>query len=140
MAPGPGHYPTVVSLDRNGVYFLSKFQSSGCRRFGRESRASVSTRGSQLNTPGPGSYRAPSEFGYYQAKNSLVEEHQRVAQRRQSMTAATKTRPQDSPKSVRGSPRSQGMLSTFSSTRLSHSSSQPSLNNGKNQSDILDPK
>ena len=31
--PGPGHYPIKPSINTNGVYFLSKYRSSGCIRF-----------------------------------------------------------------------------------------------------------
>lgn len=60
--PGPGAYHPKDGLSGDGSYFLSNISSSQCRTFGRSSR-SVSAR--RLQTPGPGSYRLPSDFGFY---------------------------------------------------------------------------
>ena len=57
--PGPGNYH--VSDYAGGQYLLSNFKSYGVRVYkpvtrNRSKRAS--------DTPGPGTYRAPSDFGY----------------------------------------------------------------------------
>jgi len=39
MFPGPGQYPTISAISPTGTQFYSKFQSSGCRKFGGESRS-----------------------------------------------------------------------------------------------------
>ncbi len=61
-APGPGAYNPKDGLSGDGSYFLSRIPSSQCRTFGRGSR-SVSAK--RIQTPGPGSYRLPSDFGFY---------------------------------------------------------------------------
>jgi hypothetical protein len=67
-APGPGHYDLKkTEMGSNGSYFVSKFKSSLCRSFGNSMRKSLSTGGFD-KTPGPGTYRLPSEFGHYEAK------------------------------------------------------------------------
>jgi hypothetical protein len=63
--PGPGAYETKVGFAPNGSYFVSKFKSSLGKTFGSMSRNS-STRKIET-TPGPGSYRLPSDFGYYES-------------------------------------------------------------------------
>ena len=68
--PGPGQYETKPSLNKEGSYFISRFQSSFSRKFGREQRNSI-TKSRTISTPGPGTYRSPSEFGYYEAKEAL---------------------------------------------------------------------
>lgn len=60
--PGPGSYYPKDGLSGDGSYFLSRIPSSQCRTFGRSTR-SVSVQ--RLQTPGPGSYRLPSDFGFY---------------------------------------------------------------------------
>lgn len=42
--------------------------SSLARRFGNSERSSIARK---INTPGPGSYKLPSEFGHYMAKGVL---------------------------------------------------------------------
>jgi hypothetical protein len=83
LVPGPGHYDMKPSLNPTGSYFLSKFKSSFVRRFGFEKRDSL-TRGSVLWTPGPGSYRSPSEFGIYRAQDKYIKETQRNEQLKSS--------------------------------------------------------
>jgi hypothetical protein len=61
-APAPGSY----NIDKGFIGFnkvLSTCKSSGSIKFGftgREFNYGIK------NTPGPGSYRIPSEFGYYE--------------------------------------------------------------------------
>lgn len=70
--PGPGKYSPKVDFDARGNYFISKFKSSLCRTFPHSPRSEIKTsRTSNLSsadTPGPGSYRLPSDFGYYESK------------------------------------------------------------------------
>jgi len=82
LSPGPGHYPAVQAITKNGVYVLSRFSSSRCRTFGVEFRDTLATRGSFMSTPGPGTYRAQSEFGQYQAQEKIVKEIEKVELRR----------------------------------------------------------
>eukprot|EP00357_Protocruzia_adherens_P022362 CAMPEP_0114987712 /NCGR_PEP_ID=MMETSP0216-20121206/9170_1 /TAXON_ID=223996 /ORGANISM="Protocruzia adherens, Strain Boccale" /LENGTH=390 /DNA_ID=CAMNT_0002350361 /DNA_START=37 /DNA_END=1209 /DNA_ORIENTATION=+ len=65
--PGPGTYGNV-EFNATGSYFVSKFKSSFARTFSNSARNSWSS--PNLLTPGPGSYRLPSEFGYYASKNA----------------------------------------------------------------------
>lgn len=51
-------------MSPEGKYVSSKHNSSFCRPFPKENRASLVPK---LKTPGPGFYRLPSEFGYYQS-------------------------------------------------------------------------
>ncbi|KAL4443097.1 hypothetical protein ABPG74_002164 [Tetrahymena malaccensis] len=65
QTPGPGTYKPIVSINPDGKYFVSKFKSSNSRSFTHSKRI---TNGVSQFTPGPGSYRLPSEFGYYESK------------------------------------------------------------------------
>jgi hypothetical protein len=140
LSPGPGHYEELKTMDKNGVYHVSKYQSSRCRRFGHERRGWLPLAGSTLETPGPGSYRSPSEFGHYQAKEHLIRETQRIEERRQTRTSVGKPRRIDTDSSSRRGHTSQAMMSTFSSTKMTHSASQPEITNGKSSSDTLEQK
>lgn len=54
-------------MPNNGKYFLSKNKSTATRTFSHDKRKFFGgERG--VDTPGPGSYRLPSDFGYYEAK------------------------------------------------------------------------
>ncbi|EGR31633.1 hypothetical protein IMG5_105450 [Ichthyophthirius multifiliis] len=64
--PGPGQYPIPQSIANDGKYIVSKYISNGCRFFPRSKRLPL-PQGS-LQNPGPGDYRIPSEFGYYETK------------------------------------------------------------------------
>ncbi|CAG9334914.1 unnamed protein product [Blepharisma stoltei] len=68
ILPGPGAYQINSSINEKGEYFVSKFQSSMSRSFGKSKRALMR---SNSEYPGPGTYRAPSEFGYYESKVKL---------------------------------------------------------------------
>lgn len=78
MYPGPGHYPPAQATSKTGSYFLSKFKSSQCRTFGVEYRDTLTSRGDFVTSPGPGTYRAPSDFGHYEAQAKYIEEAKRV--------------------------------------------------------------
>jgi hypothetical protein len=64
--PGPGTYDNPQSLNPDGSYFVSKFKSSFCRTFSHGMRKDASNP-SFVGTPGPGSYKLPSEFGHYES-------------------------------------------------------------------------
>ena len=60
--PGPGNYdPEDYS---GGKYLLSSFKNYGTRKFMPDQCRNNLKRKLMSDTPGPGSYRAPSEFGY----------------------------------------------------------------------------
>jgi len=44
-----------------------------------------------LDYPGPGSYRAPSEFGYYKAQDKYIKESERIDQLRQQNISKIKS-------------------------------------------------
>jgi len=92
LTPGPGHYPPAEAITRNGVYVLSRFSSSRCRRFGSEVREGMLFKNSIVSTPGPGAYRSPSEFGHYQAQDKYIKECEKTDVVRKSATATPKTR------------------------------------------------
>lgn len=62
QAPGPAHYNPKIGMADDGRYYLSNFNSSKCRSFPHDMRRTGSV-GTFTKTPGPGSYRLPSEFG-----------------------------------------------------------------------------
>ena len=65
--PGPGAYDPADNYQ--GTYILSTIKNNGVRKFGTEKR--MNRRTPSLQTPGPGSYRPPSDFGYVEVlKNS----------------------------------------------------------------------
>lgn len=55
-------------IPKTGVYPVSNLHSSKVRSFSKETRKTFS-QGFLTKTPGPGNYRLPSEFGYYESKN-----------------------------------------------------------------------
>lgn len=65
--PGPGTYNPDGGMNKTGSYFLSKFMSSLCRTHYHYDRNTLLV-GKSVQTPGPGNYRLPSDFGYYEAK------------------------------------------------------------------------
>ena len=69
---------------------LSRFSSSRCRRFGSEVREGMLFKNSIVSTPGPGSYRSPSEFGHYQAQDKYMKECEKIDVIRKSATATPK--------------------------------------------------
>ncbi len=68
--PGPGHYDTSkADISPNGKYTISKIQNCISRKFdGFSGRGDIADR---KNTPGPGNYRLPSDFGHYVSKKAL---------------------------------------------------------------------
>ena len=68
MSPGPGQYTPKLDINNDGSYFISKFHSSLCRTHYHSNRNTLTLSEAQYN-PGPGTYKAPSEFGQYEAKN-----------------------------------------------------------------------
>lgn len=64
--PGPGSYDPRTHLSSTGEYYISAFRSSQSRSFGRARRLHSVRAG----TPGPGAYRLPSDFGYYDTENA----------------------------------------------------------------------
>ncbi|CDW73627.1 UNKNOWN [Stylonychia lemnae] len=69
--PGPGQYRHVEAVSNTGNYFIKKFKNSGAPVFSK-SRRLVELDVSQTRkiTPGPGSYRIQSEFGFYDASQT----------------------------------------------------------------------
>lgn len=68
--PGPGTYNSTATISKDGNYFLSKFKSSMCRTFYHYNRDTMSRSDKRSQLPGPGMYRLPSEFGYYEPKKA----------------------------------------------------------------------
>jgi len=65
-APGPGAYAPKDGISAQGDYFVSTMQSSKATHFAKGTRNSSASVPSRSFTPGPGSYRVPSEFGCYE--------------------------------------------------------------------------
>lgn len=55
-------------ISPQGRYCLSRSQNCLARSFGSSHRSTVNL---NKQTPGPGNYRIPSEFGYYASKNAI---------------------------------------------------------------------
>lgn len=72
MVPGPGQYQPKLDMTKTGDYFVSKFRSAGTRTFYHSDRRTIGLPECAKVTPGPGSYRAPSEFGFYENKRKFV--------------------------------------------------------------------
>ena len=54
-------------INKTGVFFNSKYKNSMCRYFGKFQRNMMD----KLNdNPGPGSYKYPSEFGFYESSKA----------------------------------------------------------------------
>ena len=62
-APEPGSYEVDKGFLKNSE-ILSTVKSSGSRKFSTSARAYFACKN---ESPGPGSYRLPSEFGYYES-------------------------------------------------------------------------
>ena len=63
MTPGPSDYANKT-IEPDGIYFLSTMKGSG-RRAILGGRRDLKMEGNR-ETPGPGTYRAPSDFGHYE--------------------------------------------------------------------------
>lgn len=55
-------------MSPEGKYFVSKMHNSLVRKFGTSLRQPLAPNN---NTPGPGNYKLPSEFGHYIAKSAF---------------------------------------------------------------------
>jgi hypothetical protein len=66
--PGPANYEPKLGMSPKGDYFISKLKNSGCRTFYHFDRSTKLTPFA-TETPGPGNYRLPSDFGHYESKN-----------------------------------------------------------------------
>ena len=78
--PGPGSYNySSLEISPDGNYFLSRMQSAKCHKFGRDTRLTFKNRSKSNNSwtlaPGPGSYRVPSEFGYYEYEDRWLNKY-----------------------------------------------------------------
>lgn len=62
--PGPGAYKTMEGFLEG--FPLSQYKYNGARKFPNSNREFFGKK--DLDTPGPGSYRLPSEFGYYESR------------------------------------------------------------------------
>ena len=67
--PGPGEYTPRLDTTKEGQYYIQKFTSSGARSQYHAERDTLTHHRKSLVTPGPGSYRMPSDFGQYESKN-----------------------------------------------------------------------
>lgn len=61
--PGPQDYVNKT-IEPDGIYLLSNMKSSGRRSF-LAGKRNIKLDGNR-ETPGPGYYRLPSEFGHYE--------------------------------------------------------------------------
>ena len=64
--PGPGYYEPKGSIEVKGDQFVSQYGSVKVRRFGTAQRPDI---GNNNPTPGPGTYRPPSDFGYLEMRS-----------------------------------------------------------------------
>ena len=131
LKPGPGHYPPYPSITKSGIYFLSKFKSSLCRTFRARVPDPASTSVYTSQTPGPGTYPAPSEFGVYRAQEKFIKEFERTEDKRKAVVTARAHRKNNSRQ-----PMSEGSVSI----RFNSTSSQPMLSSSKmkhNTSEIV---
>lgn len=71
-APGPGTYAPKDGISAQGDYFVSTMKSSKAQHFAKGPRNASLATASRTSTPGPGSYRVPSEFGYYEIGTSTI--------------------------------------------------------------------
>ena len=80
--PGPGQYDP--NDYQEGNYIVSKYKNPGVRRFGTSARMQLKT--PSIDTPGPGTYRQPSDFGYV---DTIKQTSPRTAQSPRTMTMST---------------------------------------------------
>ena len=71
QVPGPGQYSPRLEMTSTGEYFYSKYQSAGTRTFYHSNRKTIQLP-DNASTPGPGSYKQPSEFGYYESRKKFL--------------------------------------------------------------------
>jgi hypothetical protein len=72
QVPGPGQYSPKMEMSKTGDYFFSKYTSAGTRTFYHSNRQTIQLPTCAKVTPGPGHYRPPSEFGYYEPRKKFV--------------------------------------------------------------------
>jgi len=82
--PGPGLYNLKLDLNMKGNYSFARYRNSGAPVFTKgkrdtnldtsvtRKRKNHSTNFSNIVTPGPGSYRMQSDFGYYNINASTL--------------------------------------------------------------------
>ncbi len=68
--PGPGQYSPRLDMTKEGKYYIQKFSSSGARTFYHHNRKTMDNNSTARLSPGPGSYRMPSDFGFYESKHA----------------------------------------------------------------------
>lgn len=74
--PGPGSYTVQgIDLSPKGKYVSSKIHNCLTSTFHGSERKFL---GDKTITPGPGNYRLPSDFGYYDSTKKLGETFERV--------------------------------------------------------------
>ena len=81
--PGPGAYNLKVGISDSTSFYLSTFTSPKTRTFYHSDRKTIDiTKDAKskfyhfysnvvIDLPGPGNYKMPSDFGHYEAKNSV---------------------------------------------------------------------
>lgn len=67
--PGPQDYENKT-IEPDGIYLLSNMKGSGRRSF-LNGKRKLKLDGN-VSTPGPGSYRVPSDFGHYEQPLELA--------------------------------------------------------------------
>lgn len=68
LVPGPGAYDTTkTDMSPQGKYVISKMQNCLTRKFAISRRKPLAERS---DSPGPGNYKLPSEFGYYMSRKA----------------------------------------------------------------------
>lgn len=87
--PGPAEYQAKFTISNTGGQFLSKIPTPAGRTFYHFNRDTLKIPTSARNTPGPGYYRLPSDFGYYESRKS--KKGGKIRARRRSAGSATKT-------------------------------------------------
>lgn len=64
--PGPGNYNPSDYNSSNGMYITSKFRNRGSIQYRADITKKIQR--AKFETPGPGSYIAPSDFGHLDIK------------------------------------------------------------------------
>lgn len=96
--PGPGAYEVKTTISRDGNQFISKFQSSKSIPFSKSERKFYPNIRDEskkdVQVPGPGAYRAPSEFGFYESPISrdAMSDRSRSVSRLKRLESATITK------------------------------------------------
>jgi hypothetical protein len=70
QVPGPGEYDPKLKTTKDGFQYIQKFHSSGARSHYHFDRTTLPNSSTARFTPGPGSYKAPSDFGFYESKHA----------------------------------------------------------------------